>query len=338
MNYDLAVWGADLDEFVANAVAAERAGFNRAWSSELHRSPFVPLAAVATATTSIGIGTGIALAFVRSPMSLALAALDLDELSHGRLTLGLGSGVKTLIESHHDADFDHPADRLADTVAIVRTLIEQSHAGNRIEHDGEIRSIELRGYQRPYEPARDSIPIHVAAVGPRMTEMAGRNADGWIGHELMSPDYLTSVVLPRISTGAERAGRPDGSVEIVVAANCSIDADRTVAMDRSRASVAFYASVKSYRPFFDFHGFGTEADAVRERFRAGDTAGMINAVPDEMVAAVAIAGTPDEVAHQIDRYDGIADAIKLGPPTYFQDHDSVRTSVEAVIGLNPAMT
>jgi len=99
------------------ARAAEDAGFVAAWSNELHRTAFMPLAGAAVSTSTIALGTAVALAFVRSPLVTALEALDLDELCGGRLVLGLGSGVKRLVESWHGAAFEHPAARLRQTVA-----------------------------------------------------------------------------------------------------------------------------------------------------------------------------------------------------------------------------
>ncbi len=335
MRLDLACWGADLDGYVRNARAAEAAGFSRVWSAELHRSPFVPLAAVAAHTDHIGIGTGVALAFVRSPFATALAALDLDELSGGRFTLGLGSGVRRLVERHHDADFDRPVTRMAETIEIIERVMADAHTGERITVDGDVRSADIAGYRRPHAPVREHISIVVAAVGPQMVRLAGRRADGWLGHELMSPEYLREVILPELVHGD--AGS-DHEFEVTVSASCSVDPDRSAAYRRAAATVAFYASVKTYEPFFAFHGFGAEAVAVQESFASGNTAAMIDAVPDAMVDAVAIAGTPDEVAERIDRYSELADAIKLGPTTYFLEPEDTQRSVDGIIEAVGALT
>ncbi|MGI9667743.1 MAG: LLM class flavin-dependent oxidoreductase [Acidimicrobiia bacterium] len=337
MEIDLACWGRDLNSYVANAVAAERAGIRRVWSAELHRSPFVPLAAVATATETIEIGTGIALAYVRSPMAIATAALDLDELSDGRFTLGLGSGVKTLIERHHDAEFSEPVTRLSDTIAIVRALMGEMHTGDRIGYEGRTRSLDLRGYRRPHPPVRGPVPVAVAGVGPRMIGLAGAEADAWIGHELMSPEYLRSVVLPGLHRGKESAGR-DSDPAVIVSASTSIHSDRATAYRRAAATVAFYASVKTYEPFFAFHGFEKEAGSIRDLFRAGEHAAMVDVVPNEMVDAVAIAGTPSDLAEKLAPYRDLADTVKLGPTTYLLTNDEVQQSVDAIITSVAALT
>lgn len=309
-------WGETLGEVVEASKRAENAGFSRAWFAELHRSAFVPAAAVAAATSRIGVGTGIALAFVRSPMTTAMEALDVDELAGGRFALGLGSGVQRLNELWHNARFGSAVGHTRETIAIIRRFIAESHLGRTIEIDGEHERMTLRGYQRPFPPVREAIPIYLAAVGPAMTRLAGEIADGWLGHELGSPRYLADRILPNIEAGIARGGRARNDVDVVASACCAIDGDGRQAKRWMAGLVAFYATVRTYAEFFEYHGFAAEAAAVQERFRAGDEAGMVDAVPDEMVDSFALAGTPDEVRAKLKEYDGIADGIKLSPPTH----------------------
>ena len=98
MKLSFGPWGETLHEFVEAGIDAEKKGFETLWTSELHRTPFVPLTALATKTSTIKLGSGVALAFLRSPLTLALTAMDLNEISNGRFILGLGSGVKNLNE------------------------------------------------------------------------------------------------------------------------------------------------------------------------------------------------------------------------------------------------
>lgn len=336
MRRSLGVWGSDLDEVVDVGVHAERHGFHRLWSSELHRSPFVPLAAIAGRTSTIELGTGVALAFVRSPFSTALAALDLDELCGGRLTLGLGTGVKRLIEDWHDAPFDRPATRLRDSIDGIRTVVADADRGVTMAVEGDVRPMKVRGYRRPYAPQRRAIPIHIAAVGPVMTRLAGEVADGWISHELTSPQWLTTNALPWLDEGRARTGRERGDVAVIASACCAIDVDAAAARRRAAHTVAFYASVSSYADFFDFHGFAPEAAAVRGAFPA--RAAMAAAVPDAMVDAFCLAGTPDDVRMALHRFDGLVDEVKLSPPTYHDDLDAVRADQAAIMAvLAPVM-
>ena len=317
-------WGETIDELVSAAVAAEDAGFSDVWFAELHRSPFVPAAAAGAATARIGVGTAIALAFVRSPMTTALTALDLDELTRGRFTLGLGSGVQRLNENWHNARFGKAVPHLRETIAVIRRLVAHAHEGMPIDIEGEYEPLRLRGYERPFQPVRTEIPVYIAAVGDAMTRLAGEIADGWLGHELNSPAYLRDRLLPNLEDGLKRAGRDAHALQVVASACCVIDADARQAKRWAAGLVAFYASVRTYQPFFAFHGFEAEAIAIQERFRAGDELGMIEACPDAMVDALTLAGTPAEVRARLLDFDGLADGIKLSPPTHLVPADITR--------------
>lgn len=316
MRLSYAAWGDTQRELVQACVDAESAGFSEVWVSELSRSAFVPAAAIGAATSTVRVGTAIALAFVRSPMTTALSALDMDELTGGRFVLGLGSGVQRLNEDWHNARFGKAVPHLRETIGVVRAVVAGAHRGDPIEVPGEYEPIRLRGYRREYAPVREQIPIYVAAVGEHMTRLAGSIGDGWIGHELGSPAYLEQRILPNLWEGSARAGRARNDVDVVPSAVCTIDADGRQARRWAAGLVAFYATVRTYKEFFAFHGFEAECEAIRERFKAGDHQGMIDACPDAMVDALTLAGTPDEVRAKLKEYERLADGIKLSPPTH----------------------
>lgn len=327
----LAPWGADFDALEEAARAAERGGFATVWTSELHRTAIVPLAAMARATHRIGVGTAIAWAFVRSPMTTALTALDLDEASSGRLVLGLGTGVQRLNTDWHNRDFSRPLTRLRETVGIVRAVVAGAHTGAPLAVDGEVEHVRLRGYRRPFAPARTAVPVYLAAVGPQAIRLAGEVADGWIAHELGSPDHLRERVLPRIAEGLAAAGRPRQAVTLVASACCVVHPDGHEAKRRAAGLVAFYATVKTYDDFFDFHGFLPEAKRVQEAFREGDEAAMVAAVPDAMVDTLCAAGTADEVQARVAAYAGLADVVKLSPPTHLVPASVTGESQDAIL-------
>ena len=249
-------------------------------------------------------------------MSLALTALDLDQLSSGRFVLGLGSGVRRLITDWHNADFSGPVARMRDTVEILRRFIGSSHRGEPIEYEGARQRVSVRGWERPFRPARESIPIYLAAVGPQMARLTGEIADGWIGHELGSPGYLADHILPNLEAGLAAASRPREALDVVASGCCVIHRDHREAMRRSAGLVAFYASVKTYTPFFAYHGFEAEALRIQKAFRSGNTDAMLDATRDEMVDAVTLSGTPDEVAGKLDAYRPLVQAVKVSAPTH----------------------
>lgn len=326
-------WGETVGEQVAAATAAEDAGFTDVWVSELHRSAFVPATAMAMATDSARVGTAIAWAFVRSEMTTALQALDLDDLADGRFVLGLGTGVRRLIEDWHDATFGKPAGHLKESVALIRRIVATAHTGERITAEGDWVNVDIRNYERPFAPRRTEIPIYIASVGPVMTRTAGEIGDGWLAHELGSPAYLKTQVLPNLEEGLRRSGRDAAALDRVVSACCVPYEDGAQARRWAAGLVAFYASVRTYTDFFAFHGFEAEARRIQACFREGDVDGMVDATTDDMVDAFTFAGTYDEVRAALDRYDGLADAIKLTPPTHFVPAEVTRLAQTNTIEL-----
>ncbi|WP_238006595.1 LLM class flavin-dependent oxidoreductase [Dactylosporangium sp. AC04546] len=320
-------WGETLQEQLAAARAAEEAGAAVVWAPELHRSAVVTAAALAESTVTAGVGTGIALAFARSPLLTALSALDLDELSGGRLRLGLGTGVRRLNEDWHGVAWDKPVRRLRETVAAIRLLVAGAHTGERLTFDGADVRLDVRGYRRPYPPVRDHIPIYLAGVGPAMTALAGEVGDGWLSHELCPPRYLDATVLPRLRA----SGRP---LEVVVSACCAVDDDPAAARAAAANVVGFYASVRTYADLFAFFDLAAAQDRVVEAFRAGRPAdALADAVDPVMVDRLTLAGTPSDVAARLAEYAGLADAVKLGPPTYGLPPARIRALQENLLRL-----
>lgn len=329
----LAPWGDSLAELAHVSARAESAGLDSVWLPELHRSASVSLTAVIAATHSIRAGTAIMWSFVRSPMVIALEALDLDELSQGRLVLGLGTGVRRLNEQWHGVTWERPVARLREVVHAVRHFIAHSHEGRPIDLEGELAPMRIGGYERPFPPCRTAIPIHMAAVGPQMTALAGEIADGWLGHELGSPAYLRERILPNLHRGLERAGRQRRELEVVASACCVPYEDGAQARRWAAGLVAFYATVRTYEPLFEFHGFLDQAREVQRRFVAGEAESMVDAVPDAMVDALTCAGRPDEVRARLAEYDGLADCVKASPPTHFVPAEVTRHVQEGILEL-----
>ncbi|KQW53681.1 luciferase [Nocardioides sp. Root1257] len=319
-------WGETLVEVAEAACAAEEAGAEAVWVPELHRSATVSAAAVAAATSRAEVGTAIALAFTRSPMVTALEALDLDELSGGRFVLGLGTGVRRLNEDWHGVDWDRPVTMLREVVRNIREFWARCADGDPIELEGERAPMRIRGYQRPYAPVRTEIPVYLASMGPALTRLAGEIGDGWISHELTSPAFLRERILPELGAHGRR-------VDVVTSACCSVDRDPAVARRRSAGMVGFYATVRTYADFFDFHGLAEDQQKVIDAFR-GTTAGeLAGHVSDAMVDTLTLSGTREQIAEQVTAYDGLADTIKLTPPTHGLTPDEIRAAQSEVIAV-----
>src|SRR3954462_1888433 len=149
------------EELAEPARRAEEAGFESVWATEFYdRSATVALAAMAQATDEIQIGSAIAYAFGRTPVVLAAEARALDELSGGRLTLGLGTGTRRMQQDWHGLDGEHPAGRMEELVPLLRRLWRLH--GGPIEHDGRFYRLHVKPTAPPREPYRPDTPIYMA--------------------------------------------------------------------------------------------------------------------------------------------------------------------------------
>jgi probable F420-dependent oxidoreductase len=311
----MVVFGASLESMALTAQEADRAGFDSVWTSELYnRSATVTLAALAPRTASCAIGSGIMYGVGRSPLMLAAEARDLDELSGGRLILGLGNGTRKMIADWHGLDGDAPATRMEELVPLLRR-IWRLHEGP-VKHEGRFYRLKIAALDElASAPPRD-IPVYTAGVNPRMIETAGRVADGLLGHTLFSPRYIQEVARPAIERGARHAGRDPAEIAVATYTLASAHDDEEQARREAAAMIAFYGSVKSYGHLFDVCGFGREAEAIREAFGRQDVDAMVGAVTDAMVDEFAVAGTPAQVDERLSRFDGVADHVVLSPPSF----------------------
>ncbi len=315
--YSLAVGVAPAEEIARLARQAEDAGFDTLWAPEMSHEPFLPLAAAATSTSRIQRGTSIALAFVRSPWVTALSALDMDILSGGRFILGLGTGLKRLNERWHGVAYGKPTPHIKECIQVIRLITENAHLGRPIRFSGQYYDLDIQGWQRPYPPQRERIPIFLAGVREGMIRTAAESADGLLGHAIYSLPWIRQTVLPSVARGLAQAGRQRNQFHICLSVCCAVGKDAAAARRAAAATIAFYATVKTYEPVFA--AFPGEYRRVQEADLKGDTAAMVDAVSDEMIDAFAVAGTPEEARGKLEAYAELADSICLQPPDQLID-------------------
>lgn len=310
---------------------AEAAGFDAAWSGEfLHRSAIVSVAAMAAATTRIGVGSAIAYAVGRSPLVLANDARFLDEMSDGRLTLGLGTGTRRMMQGWHGVkDSDGPATRMEELIPLLRRLW-RLHEGP-VKHEGRFYSLDISPTADIQPPLRLTIPIYTAGVNARMIEVAGRVSDGLICHPTITDRYLEDVARPAIARGAEKTGRSTNDVKLKGVIICSIAEDTATARREAAAQIAFYVAPKAYGPVMEASGFAAEAAAIQAAFRAGDHQGMVDAVSDKMLEQMAVAGTVDEVRDAVPALEKRYDHAALYSPSFTLAPERVAENTEAII-------
>jgi probable F420-dependent oxidoreductase len=318
-------------DLAAQSREAESAGIECVWMPELFRSSVTQATWIIAATERIGVGTGIAWAFTRSPFILAITALDIDEMSGGRFRLGMGAGVKRLNEAWHGVEYGRPAPHLRETIEAVRLIMRKAPTGEPIRFAGDYHDIDIKGWVRPHAPARETVPIYAAAVQEGMARMAGDVADGLIGHPMCSLRWLDEVLVANFEAGLGRSDRERSSFDFIPTVCCAISDDEAAAYDACRRTVAFYATVRTYAPLWEMHGFGDAAAEVGSAFRAGDLARMPSRVPDEMVDTYCAAGSLDKVRLRVEAVAERADGLFLSPPTYFLPPEELATYQQRII-------
>ncbi|MFL5822091.1 MAG: LLM class flavin-dependent oxidoreductase, partial [Solirubrobacteraceae bacterium] len=183
-----------------------------------------------------------------------------------------------------------------------------------LEHEGRFYRTIIHPTAPVPPPLRTEFPIYMAGVNARMIEAAGAVADGLIGHPLFTPEYTQDIVRPALARGAARAGRAEPP-PIAGYLTCIVDEDGEAARQTARGVIAFNSTVSTYRPVLAHHGFDTQAEEIRAAWKARDFAGMATAVSDQMLEAIAIAGTADEVRAQYEsRRAGVFERTLLWTP------------------------
>ncbi len=325
----------DLNEVARLARLAEDAGFGLAWGIDTPRSnAFVHMAAMAANTKRMQIGSGIARAFVRGPLQTAAAAVDLDRLSHGRMVLGLGSGTRKQNLFETGVHIDHPASQIKELIRIIRQVWALNGEGT-LDFQGKFYRLNARGFTLT-KPLRQDVPIYMAAVNPFMLRAAGEVADGLAGHPCFSVRYLKEVGLPHLAVGWQRAGKSRKDYKITSWLITNIAQDRKQARREAAYQIGFYMSTRSYGGMMDFHGWHQEKEAIRVAFfEKRDMEAVADAVSDDMIDTLALAGTPDDCRKQLERYREVLDFPTLYTagvgPARTVPQERVRENLETII-------
>ncbi|MBI4338269.1 MAG: LLM class flavin-dependent oxidoreductase [Chloroflexi bacterium] len=268
-----------LKALTAFAGAAERAGLHSCWLTEgMGKDSFTQLTAMALGTQRTALGTGIVTIFSRSPLLIAMTAAGVDEASNGRLLLGLGSGHRGPISLSHGVPFSSPLERMRDYVTIIKALLR----GETVTHQGKAYSVANARIGFP--PVRRQVPVYVAALGPKMSEVAGEVADGVLFY-LMTPAYLSGLV-EHLHTGASRAGRRPNEVSIACYIMASLADSR--GEQTLRRSISRYATLPFYATMLRECGFAEQVERINRAFEARDMAAAGRAVSDGMLEGLTV--------------------------------------------------
>jgi probable F420-dependent oxidoreductase len=300
-------------EVESAAIRAERDGYDGFGAAETRHDVFPALALAARATETVALQSGIAVAFARNPMNLAILANDLQLISGGRFRLGLGSQVQAHIERRFAMPWGRPAARMAEFVAAVRAIWDSWRTGERLAFRGEFyRHTLMTDFFNPGPNPFGNPPILLAAVGEKMTAVAGRSADGLLVHPLTSVRYLSERTLPILR---EARGGDLGGFTLGLSAMVVLGADEKARAEAERAvrgQIAFYASTPAYRAVFDLHGWGDLADRLNGLSRRQAWDEMAGLITDDVLETFAVGG--DVPRGLRDRFGGTIDRISLYTP------------------------
>jgi probable F420-dependent oxidoreductase len=268
------------------------------------------------------VGTGVAIAFARNPMTIAYQANDLQLWSQGRFMLGLGSQVKPHIERRFGMPWGQPAARMREFVLALRAIWAAWESGEQLSSRGEFYQHTLMPpFFSPGPNPYGNPPVFLAAVGPRMTEVAGQVADGLLLHSFTTLEYLHETTLAALERGLQTAQRTRADLQLsmpVFVATGDTDEAMAAAKAGTKKQLAFYASTPTYRPVLERHGLAELGERLTALSRTGeatawDTMGSL--IDDEVLDLFAVVADPADAAEQVlRRYGGLLDRISIYTP------------------------
>ncbi len=290
---------------------AERLGYDSVWAAEAYGSDAATvLGWLAGLTSTVRLGSAIFQMPARSPAMTAMTAATIDQLSGGRMVLGIGSSGPQVAEGWHGQRFARQIQRTREYVAVVRKAL----ARERLEFQGETLTLPLpappgkvvgpgRALKLTIAPVQERIPIYLAAIGPNNTRLAGEIADGWIP-TLFSPEHVAEFV-PLLEEGAARSGRSLEGFDIAPQVNVCVSDDLQAARDLMRPFIALYVGGMGsrkqnfYNALVARYGFEREAWEVQDLYLDGKREAAMARLSDELIDTVSICGPPGHVRERL---------------------------------------
>ena len=280
----------DLDQVIEDAKVADEAGIEQlniaeAWG----RDALTLLAVIARETTNIKLGTGIINNFSRSPGAIAQHFATLDELSNGRMVIGLGSSGPQVIEHFHGIKFEKPLTRIKEYTEIINIIM----SGEPLNYDGDIYQLK-RGFTLRFNPLRNHIPIHIASVTPKSVRQTAEIADGWI--PIFFPKEQWEPQLSAFYDYVREAGRDRTAIDVRNPSGITVTDNPERVRMGTAANAAFYIARMGdfYYEHFSRMGYADEANAVRRAWEDGGSAAGAAALPEDLVNSLGVAGSVGE--------------------------------------------
>ena len=304
-------WGMGLtsEDQLAIVQEAERLGYDSVWTAEAYGSDAATILGwLAGQTSTIRLGSAIFQIPGRSAAMTAMTAATIDQLSNGRMILGVGSSGPQVSEGWHGVRFGQQLARTRDYVAVLRTALRRE----RLEYKGETLELPLpdgpgKALKLTIGTVQEEIPIFIAAIGPKNTQLAAEIADGVIP-TLFSPEHV-AVMRQEIETGVARVeGKSVEDVEIAPSVQVYVGEDWEAARDLMRPFLALYVGGMGsreknfYNQLVQRYGYEEAAKEVQDLYLEGKRDEAMKALPDALIDTVAICGPPEHVRERLAAY------------------------------------
>ena len=316
MKIDLAYTGPILGAEAAARGALE-AGYGGLWASETKHDPFLTLTLASRACPQLEVGTGIAVALARSPYTIAQAAWDLAAISDGKFRLGLGSQVKAHIERRFSMPWHRPVAQMREMIGAIKAIWKSFQSGDKLNFQGEFyRHTLLIPNFNPGPLSTGSIPIGLAAVGPKMTRLAGELADFVILHPFTNVNFLESTTYPALLNGLERGHRQRRELEVVGSLFAFAEDEKAEQHEATvRQKVSFYGSTPAYFGVLEAAGRPELGPRLHTMSKQGQWKEMGVLIDDELLEKFRVRAPREELFERVrERFQGLYDRVILTVP------------------------
>jgi len=288
-------------------------------TAETEHDAFLPIALAAEHTERIELATGIAVAFARTPMVLAYTANDLQQMSKGRFVLGLGSQIKPHIEKRFSMPWSHPARRMREYILALQAIWSAWNEQTPLKFDGEFyKHTLMTPFFAPPPNPFGAPKVFLAAVGAKMSEVAGEVADGIIIHGFTTERYVKEVTMPAVERGLKKAGRDRSSFQVsgpLFVVTGTTDEENAAAATGVKQQIAFYGSTPAYRGVLELHGWGDLQTELNGLSKQGKWVEMGELIDDEVLHTFAVVAGPEGVGAELKRrYGGVVDRCSFYAP------------------------
>jgi probable F420-dependent oxidoreductase len=323
-----------LTELQDSARISEDLGVDVVCQAEVTRDPFMMLTMAALATERVRLATSVLIAFPRSPMVVAYAARNLQELSGDRFELGLGTQVRGHIQRRFSSHWSSPGPQLREYISSLHAIFRTFQTGEPLDFHGDFYSFTLMTPEFNPGPTHfEPIKIQLAAVNPYNIRLAGELADGLRVHSFATPSYIRNVIRPYVREGAGRTGRSLDQFEIIGGGFVATGASEAVVNETrewTRRRIAFYASTRAYRPVLKHHGWQDLGDKLRDLVKQERWDDLAPCISDDVLDVFCVSGTYDKIGSlAAAQYAGLVNRVSFPLPDDAMTHsDQFRQAVQ----------